>query len=106
MSRPSRFSPEVRERAIRMVAEHRDEYTSQWAAIVAIADMLGVSSETLRKWVRQNEIDGGGRAGLSSNERVRMRELERENRELRRANEILKAASVFFATELDGRPKR
>jgi len=89
-----------------MVAEHRDEYTSQWAAIVAIADMLGVSSETLRKWVRQNEIDGGGRAGLSTSERTRIRELERENRELRRANEILKAASVFFATELDGRTKR
>jgi len=106
MSRPSRYSPEVRERAIRMVAEHRQDYSSQWAAIEAIANMLGMSSETLRKWVRQNEIDGGGRAGLSTNERQRLRELERENRELRRANEILKAASVFFATELDGRPKR
>jgi transposase len=106
MSRPSRFSPELRERAVRMVGEHRDEYSSQWAAIEAIAEMLGMSAETLRKWVRQNEIDGGGRVGLTTNERQRLRELERENRELRRANEILQAASVFFATELDGRRKK
>ena len=106
MSGRSRYSPEVRERAVRMLAEHRHEYSSEWAAIVAIADKLGMTAETLRKWVRQNEIDGGGRAGLSTDERRRMKELERENRELRRANEILKAASVFFATELDGRQKK
>jgi len=98
MSGRSRYSPEVRERAVRMLAEHRHEYASEWAAIVAVADKLGMTAETLRKWVRQNEIDGGGRAGLSTDERRRMKELERENRELRRANEILKAASVFFAS--------
>ncbi len=106
MSRPSKFSPEVRERAIRMVAEHRDEYTSQWAAIKAISEMLGISTEALRKWIIQNRIDGGGRAGLTTDERQRLRELEKENKELRRANEILKDASIFFATELDGRTKR
>jgi transposase len=106
MSGRTRYSPEVRERAVRMLAEHRHEYPSEWAAIVAIADKLGMTAETLRKWVRQNEIDGGGRAGLSTDERRRMKDLERENRELRRANEILKAASVFFATELDGRQRK
>jgi transposase len=88
-----------------MLAEHRHEYSSEWAAMVAIAAMLGMTAETLRKWVRQVEIDGGGRAGLGSDDRKRLRDLERENRELRRANEILKAASVFFATELDGRQR-
>jgi transposase len=89
-----------------MVGEHRDEYSSQWAAIEAISEMLGMSAETLRKWVRQNEIDGGGRAGLTTNERQRLRELEREVKDLRRANEILREASIFFATELDGRRKK
>ena len=106
MPRTSRFSPEVRERAVRMVAAHCDEYSSQWAAIEAISEMLGMSAETLRKWVRQNEIDGGGRAGLTTNERQRLRELEREVKDLRRANEILREASIVFATELDGRRKK
>lgn len=106
MPKVSRYPKELRERAVRLLAEHRDDYASEWAAMEGIAKMLGISAETLRKWVRQNEIDGGGRAGLSTNERQRLRDLERENRELRRANEILKAASVFFATELDGRQKK
>jgi len=89
-----------------MVAAHCDEYSSQWAAIEAISEMLGMSAETLRKWVRQNEIDGGGRAGLTTNERQRLRELEREVKDLRRANEILREASIVFATELDGRRKK
>ena len=79
-----------------MVGEHRDEYSSQWAAIEAISEMLGMSAETLREWVRQNEIDGGGRAGLTTNERQRLRELEREVKDLCRANEILREASIFF----------
>ena len=105
-SRGKPFPPEVRERAVRMVLEHQRDYDSQWAAITSIAEKFGMTSETLRKWVRRAEVDAGERPGLTSDERRRLRELERENRELRRANEILKAASVFFATELDGRPKR
>jgi len=106
MPRNTRYSPEVRERAVRMVAEHRAEYTSQWAAITSVAHKLGMTPETLRKWVRRAEIDGGLRAGLTSDERQQMKRLEREVKELRRANEILKAASVFFATELDGQTTR
>jgi transposase len=107
MARPSRYSPEVRERAVRMVLEHEREYDSQWSAIVSIASKIGCSAETLRKWVRQTEIDTGWRGGLTSDERARMKELERENRELRWANEILRKASAFFAqAELDRRPKR
>jgi transposase len=102
----SPYPPEVRERAVRMVAEHRDEFPSQWAAICSVAAKLGMTAETLRKWVRRAEIDGGLRPGLTTDERQRLRELEREVRDLRRANEILKDASIFFATELDGRPKR
>ena len=106
MSRSTRFSPEVRERAVRMVSEHRDEYESQWAAIESISEKFGCSAETLRKWVRQAERDEGTRPGLSSDERARMKELEREVRELRRANEILRKASAYFAqAELDRRPK-
>jgi transposase len=105
-SRGKPFPPEVRERAVRMVLEHQGDYESQWAAIVSIAEKFGMTAETLRKWVRRAEVDAGARPGLTSDERRRLRELERENRELRRANEILKAASVFFATELDGRPKK
>jgi transposase len=101
-----RYPDELRERAVRMVFEHQDEYSSQWKAIVSIAEKLDINRETLRVWVRRVEVDTGGRPGVTSDERARMRELERENKELRRANEILKAASVFFATELDGRPKR
>jgi len=107
MTRTSRYSPEVRERAVRMVLEHEREYDSQWSAIVSIASKIGCSAETLRKWVRRSEIDTGRRGGLTSDERARIKELERENRELRRVNEILRKASAFFAqAELDRRPKR
>ena len=88
---------------MRLVREHRAEYASEWAAIESIAGKLGISPETLRVWLRRDEGDHGERAGLTSAERERLRELERENHELRRANEILKAASAFFARELDPR---
>ena len=101
-----RYSPEVRERAVRMVFEHEHAHASQWAAIVSFAAKIGCTPETLRSWVRRAEVDEGRRAGVSSDERARLKELERENRELRRANEILKSASLFFATELDGRTRR
>ncbi len=106
MARPSRFSQEVRERAVRMVFEHGSEYASEWEAIGSIAAKIGCSPETLRKWVRQTEIDSGRRGGLTSEERARIKELEREVRELRRANEILRKASAYFAqAELDRRPR-
>ncbi len=101
-----RYPTEVRERAVRMVLEHEGEYDSQWAAISSVAQKLGMTPETLRKWVRTAEIDGGLRAGVSTDERARIKELERENRELRRANEILKAAAAFFGAELDRKQKR
>jgi transposase len=104
--RSRRYSPEVRERAVRMVLEHQHEYDSQWAAIVSIAAKVGPSAETLRLWVRRSEVDDGRRPGVTSDERERLKELERENRELRRANEILKSASLFFAAELDGRTRK
>jgi transposase len=88
---------------VRLVLEHQHDYRSQWAAISSIAAKSGMTAETLRKWVRRAEVDGGARPGLTSTERDRLQELERENRELRRANEILKAASAFFARELDPR---
>jgi transposase len=103
MARPKRYSAEMRERAVRMVAEQRKEYSSEWATICSIADKLGMKQETLRQWVRRAQIESGTRPGLTTAERERIRELERENRELRRANEILKAASAFFARELDPR---
>src|SRR5215210_6156854 len=103
MTRPGRYPQELRERAVRMVFEHQDEHPSQWAAICSIAHKFGVSAETLRKWVRRAEIDAGSRPGLTSDERQRLKSLERENRELRRANEILKSAA-FFGAELDRRP--
>ena len=106
MARPSKYSPEVRERAIRMVREHGPEHPSQWAAITSIARKFGCTAETLRKWVRQDERDSGQRGGLTTDERQRFKELERENRELRRANEILQTASAYFAkAALDRRPK-
>ena len=106
MARRGRYPAEVRERAVRMVFEHQREYESQWAAITSIASRLGMTNETLRKWVRQAEVDGGARPGLSTAEAERVKELEREVKELRRANEILKAASVFFARELDPQPPK
>ena len=106
MGRPSKYSPEVRERAIRMVLEHKGAHDSEWGAIRSIAGKLGCSPETLRKWVRQAQRDHGLRPGLTTEERARLKELERENRELKRANEILRKASAFFAqAELDRRPK-
>ncbi len=106
MGRSSRYSPEVRERAVRMVFEHQAEHESQWAAMASIASKIGCTAETLRKWVRQAERDTGRRAGLTTDEKQRLKELERENRELKRANEILKKASAFFAqAELDRRGK-
>ena len=106
MARPRKYSPEVRERAIRMVREHGPEHASQWAAITSIAGKFGCTAETLRKWVRQAERDSGQRGGLTTDERQRFKELERENRELKRANEILQTASAYFAkAALDRRPK-
>ena len=106
MGRTSRFSPEVKERAVRMVLEHEGEHASKWAAIRSIAEKLGCTPETLRRWVAQAERDQGKRAGLTSDERQRLKQLERENFELRRANEILKKASAYFAqAELDRRAK-
>jgi transposase len=98
MSYRKPYPPEVRERAVRMVFETQDDYPTQWAAIRSIADKIGCSGEALRNWVRQAETDTGGRPGLTIDERDRLRELEKENRELRRANEILKRASAFFAS--------
>ncbi len=106
MDRQTRYPKEVRERAVRLVFEHEREYNSQWAAITSIATKLGMTPETLRKWVRRAETDEGLRGGLTSTERERMKALEKENRELRRTNEILKAAAAFFGAELDRQPKR
>jgi transposase len=105
--RPGRYPTELRERAVRMVREHRDAYDSEWEAMRSIAAKLGIgTTETLRKWVRQAEVDGGHRDGVTTAERERIRELEREVSELRRANEILRKASAYFAqAELD-RPHR
>lgn len=106
MARPRKYSPEVRERAVRMVREHGPEHPSQWAAITAIASKLGCTAQTLRTWVRQDERDRGQRGGLTTDERQRLKELEREVRELKRANEILQTASAYFAkAALDRRPK-
>ena len=100
------YPPEVRERAVRMVFDHQGEYSSQWKAIESIAAKLSINHETLRIWVRRAETDTGARPGLTTDERARIKELEKEVAELRRANEILKAASAFFARELDPRLPR
>ena len=104
--RSRRYPAELKERSVRLVLEHQHEYPSQWKAIQTIGEQLGVHHESLRVWVRRAETDAGKRPGLTTDERARMKELEREVKELRRANEILKSASVFFATELDGRTKK
>lgn len=106
MTKPRKYAPEVRERAVRMVLEHEHEYESRWATICSIAEKFGCTRETLRRWVLQSETDQGRRPGITTDERARMKELEREVRELRRANEILRKASAYFAqAELDRRPK-
>ena len=102
MNKTTRYSPEIRERAERMVLEHQADYDSQWAAMNSIAAKIGCTAETLRKWARQAERDQGLREGLTSSDRERLKALERENREQKRANEILRKASAFFAqAELD-----
>ncbi len=106
MPRPSKYSPELRERAVRMVHEHAPEYPSQWAAMRSVAEKLGCTVEALRRWVRQDERDAGTRPGLTTDERAELKRLQRENVELKRANEILKKAAAFFAqAELDRRAK-
>ena len=106
MKEQSRYSREVRERAVRMVFEHGVEYDSQWSAIVSISSKIGCTAETLRRWIRRTEIDAGQRGGQTSEDRSRIKDLEREIRELRWVNEILRKASAFFApAELDRRPR-
>ena len=107
MKKSSKFSPEVRERAVRMVQEQRGEYPSLWAAIESIAPKIGCVAQTLLEWVKQAEVDAGTRAGVTTDEAQRIKDLEREVKELRRANEILKLASAFFAqAELDRHTKK
>ena len=104
--RQGKFPAEMRERAVRLVFEQQGNHESQWAAIVSVAEKMGCTAETLRKWVRRAERDTGQRPGVTTSERERMKELEREVRELKRANEILRKASAYFAqAELDRRPK-
>ena len=106
MARPNKYSPELRERAVRMVLDHAGDYPSQWAAIRSVAEKLGCTTEGLRRWVRQAERDAGHRPGLTTDDRARLKQLERENFELKRANEILRKASAYFAqAELDRRAK-
>lgn len=105
MPRTTRFSPEVRARAVRMVGEQTPAHPSQWAAIKSIAEKIGCNPETLRSWIRRYERDTGQRPGLATTDVERLKQLERENKELRRANEILRKASAYFAqAELDRRP--
>ena len=106
MSGSTRYSPELRERAVRMAMDNRSDYPSEWAAFTAISKLLGMSPETLRTWVRRAQVDGGSRPGLTTDERAQLKQLQREVKDLRRANAILKDASIFFATELDGQTKR
>jgi transposase-like protein len=106
MARPSKYAPELRERAVRMVFDHAHEHPSQWATIRSVAEKIGCTVEALRRWVRQADRDAGRRFGLTTDERQRLKQLERENFELKRANEILKKASAYFAqAELDRRAK-
>jgi transposase len=106
MARRSRYSPELRERAVRTVSEHSPEYPSQWATIRSVGEKIGCSTDALRRWVRQAERDAGHRSGLTTDERQRLKQLERENFELKRANEVLRKASAFIAqAELDRRAK-
>ncbi len=101
-----RYSPEIRERAVRMVFEHQREYESEWAAMCSISSKIGCTAETLRKWVRRSETDQGKRLGMTTSDREQLMELKRENRELKQANEILRKAAAFFAqAELERRPK-
>ena len=102
---PEKYPQEVKDRTVRLVLDRRDDYPTEWAAITAIAAKSGITKETVRRWVRQAEIDAGVRAGVTSEEAAELKRLRSENRELKRANEILKAASAFFAAELD-RPQR
>jgi len=106
MARHGKYPKELRERAVRLVLEHQHEYASQWEAITSVAEKLGPTPETVRKWVRQAEVDGGARPGVSTEEAAEVKRLKRENAELRRANEILKAASAFFGAELDRQSKK
>lgn len=101
-----RYPPELRERAVRMVLERIEQTGERQGAVSRVAGQLGIGSESLRHWVRQAQVDGGSKPGLTTEERARLKELERENRELRRANEILKAAASFFGAELDRRSSR
>ena len=106
MGRGNRYSPELKERAVRMVLEHRPNHTSQWATIRSVAEKLGCTTEALRRWVAQAERDAGQRPGLTTDERAQLKDLQRENFELKRANEILRKASAYFAqAELDRRAK-
>ena len=106
MKKSNKFSPEVRERAVRLVLDNEHEHASRWATIESIAGKIGCVPQTLLDWVKREEVDGGQRDGLTTSERDRLKQLERENKELRRANEILKTASAFFAqAELDRRLK-
>ena len=106
MSGSTKYSPELRERAVRMVSDKREDYPSEWATFTAVSKLLGMTPETLRTWFRKAQIEGGALPGLSADERARLKALEKENKDLRRANAILKDASVFFATELDGQTRR
>ncbi len=107
MGRPSKYPRELRERAVRMVVEVRAEYPSEYQAMTAVAQMLGIGSpETIRTWIRREQVDAGDRPGVTTDAAVEIKRLKRENAELRRANEILKAASAFFAAELDRPHKR
>lgn len=105
MRRRDKYPEELRREAVRLVRTHRDEYSSEWAAIMSVASKFGAVPQTVHGWLRRADVDEGVVGGVSSDERQKIKDLQRENRELRRANEILKAASVFFAAELDPRPK-